>query len=125
MGVAQQHRDDRRHRQGQENAEETEQVTTGQHGEHHCDRMQADAVADQRRRQEKIADELTDPEHDQDRNQAQKTVELQQGSDAGGENALLRGPQRRGQREGTKLTRPASIPISSENSSPMMASPTE
>ncbi|MNZ72014.1 hypothetical protein D3C78_903830 [compost metagenome] len=67
MDMAQQHHDHRRHRQGQQNAGETEQFTAGENGENHRHRMQADAITDQQWRQDHAFQCLADHEYRCDR----------------------------------------------------------
>ncbi len=62
-------------------------MTAGQHGKQHGDGMEADAVADQFRGEQKIADQLANAEHDKHRDEAEQAMELQERGDTGDENA--------------------------------------
>lgn len=85
-GMTQQHHADRGHRQGQQNAEKTVQLTAGHDGEDHRNRVQADPVAHQLGSQQHTLDQLTDDKHQRDPGKGVEILKLQNGRHAGHQN---------------------------------------
>ena len=63
MGVPQKHHDDRRHGQGEQHAEDPEKLSAGRDRKDHGHRMQADAIAHQKRREHHPLESLRHAEY--------------------------------------------------------------
>ena len=76
MGVPQKHHDDRRHGQGEQHAEDAEQLAAGRNGKDHRHRMQADPIAYQKRREHHPLEPLRHPEYRQNAKKMRHVMKL-------------------------------------------------
>ena len=87
MQMAQPHLEHGGHRQRQQHAGETEELSSGQDRENHRHRMQPGASADETRREPQAVEQLSDAEHREHPQQRLRVMELYVGADAGGGDA--------------------------------------